>query len=102
MKQKKMCTFEVSRTMLALIIVLIIGLVAAGGVVGYIAGTEVGTSESYSETVEDDNSATVYVTKSGKKFHKKSCKTIKGKDITETTVNKAQNSGYDRCSVCKP
>lgn len=102
MKQKKIYTFEVSKAMLALIMVLVIGLVAASGVVGYISGTEVSTSESYSETVEDDNSATVYITKSGKKFHKKNCKTIKGKDTTETTVNKAQNSGYDRCGVCKP
>jgi hypothetical protein len=44
---------------------------------------------------------TVYVTKTGAKYHKSTCQYLKYSKI-ESTVEKATNSGYTACSVCKP
>lgn len=44
---------------------------------------------------------TVYVTESGKKYHKKNCSIVnegkKGLELAE-----AKKQGYEPCSVCKP
>jgi len=50
-----------------------------------------------SEAVEE----VVYVTKSGKKFHKSSCHYLK-KSRIKTSRSKAVRSGYTACKVCKP
>jgi len=51
--------------------------------------------------VTDNISSTVYVTPSGKKFHKEGCRYIKNKKLTEYTRNEALEK-YDPCSVCNP
>ncbi len=46
-------------------------------------------------------SETVYVTKTGSKYHKSSCRYLKKSKI-KTSKSDAKNSGYSACSVCKP
>ncbi|TXK77864.1 hypothetical protein [Mesonia sp. K4-1] len=43
----------------------------------------------------------VYVTKTGKKFHKSSCRYLKSSKI-KTTKAEAKDAGYTACKVCKP
>jgi len=43
----------------------------------------------------------VYITKTGKKYHKGSCHHLKKSKI-KTTKSKAKESGYTACKVCKP
>jgi len=43
----------------------------------------------------------VYVTKTGKKYHKNNCRYLRQSKI-KTTLSKAQESGYSACKVCKP
>lgn len=46
----------------------------------------------------------VYVTGTeyGKKYHRKSCRTIKRSKKVKLTKSKAKARGYKRCKVCKP
>lgn len=44
----------------------------------------------------------VYVTPSGKKYHRRDCRTIKGHEMKELTVEEAIKDGYGACKVCKP
>jgi len=44
---------------------------------------------------------TVYVTKTGKKYHSENCRSLSHSKI-EITLSKAQEYGYSACSVCKP
>jgi hypothetical protein len=44
---------------------------------------------------------TVYITKTGEKYHKDGCRYLSKSKIT-TTVPDARSSGYTPCSVCKP
>ena len=44
---------------------------------------------------------TVYVTKTGSKFHKSSCRYLKSSKIT-ISLSDAKEKGYTACSVCKP
>jgi len=43
----------------------------------------------------------IYVTNTGKKYHKGNCRYL-SKSKIKTTKSKAQNSGYTACKVCKP
>lgn len=47
------------------------------------------------------NTDTVYVTPTGKKYHKQNCMYAKGKTLTELTRTQAENI-YTPCSVCNP
>ena len=56
-----------------------------------------------SHSVVSDNSPTVYITRSGTKYHKENCRHLtNSNNIIKTTANKAENSGYTPCSICKP
>jgi hypothetical protein len=46
-------------------------------------------------------SKTVYITRTGKKYHKGSCRYLKKSKI-KTTKAKAKKQGYKACKVCKP
>lgn len=50
---------------------------------------------------EKAGAAVVYVTKSGKKFHRKDCRFATG-EVQELSVDAAREKGYEACSVCKP
>lgn len=43
----------------------------------------------------------VYVTKTGKKYHKASCHHLRQSKI-KTTQTEAKKQGYTACKVCKP
>ncbi|MBE6912124.1 MAG: ImmA/IrrE family metallo-endopeptidase [Ruminococcaceae bacterium] len=46
-------------------------------------------------------SQTVYVTPSGRKFHRANCRYVKSKKVTELNRNEAEKN-YDPCSICNP
>jgi len=49
----------------------------------------------------EHNRETVYITKSGNKYHKDGCKYL-SKSKIPISVSEAQEKGYSACSVCKP
>ena len=51
-------------------------------------------------TVKNSTSSTVYITKTGKKYHRSSCRTLKSR--IKTTLKQAKSDGYTACKVCKP
>ncbi len=50
---------------------------------------------------DDANNYTVYVTKSGKKYHKSNCRYVLGKKVSIIKQD-AINQGYTACKHCKP
>ena len=44
---------------------------------------------------------TVYITKSGRRYHRATCRYLSRSKIP-TTLNDAKANGYTVCSVCKP
>lgn len=53
-----------------------------------------------SAPVEDPESETVYITKSGKRYHKADCRHIVGHDVVEKTISEAEQDGYTPCKDC--
>lgn len=51
-------------------------------------------------TVKNSTSNTVYITKTGKKYHRSSCRTLKSR--IKTTLKQAKSDGYTACKVCNP
>ena len=64
--------------------------------------TELTTEQltTVAETTASEQQETVYITKSGKKYHKSDCFYISGRDTTSVTVEEAEQQGYSPCSVC--
>ncbi len=54
-----------------------------------------------SNIILDNNSYTVYVAKTGKKYHSSGCRYL-SKSCIPINSNKAISEGYDPCSVCDP
>ena len=52
-------------------------------------------------TVKKSISNTVYITNTGSKYHKASCRTLKNSMI-KTTLQEAKADGYTACKICKP
>ena len=48
----------------------------------------------------EGNNETVYITKTGDKYHKQDCYYIKGRNTLAITLSEANNQGYLPCSVC--
>lgn len=46
--------------------------------------------------------ATVYVTPSGKKYHRSTCQYVKGRDTKSMSESIAIEAGFEPCSVCNP
>lgn len=57
------------------------------------------TNSKSSTTIKNTNSTIVYVTKTGKKYHKGGCSYLKNSKI-EITLSEAQSKGYTPCSKC--
>lgn len=57
------------------------------------------TTTTSTTTVKNTNSAIVYVTKTGNKYHKSNCSYLKKSKI-QTTLSEAQSQGYTPCSKC--
>ena len=52
-------------------------------------------------TAAEQKDATVYVTKTGEKYHRDGCRYLKKSQI-KTTKREAVKNGYGACKVCKP
>jgi biopolymer transport protein ExbD len=50
---------------------------------------------------QDPQSVTVYITKTGKKYHKDGCRYLAASKI-KTTLKEAKANGYTPCKVCHP
>jgi len=64
-----------------------------------LASTVPGRAAAYTTTEQKD--ATVYITKTGEKYHKAGCQYLKKSQI-KTTKKDAIKNGYGACKVCKP
>lgn len=53
-------------------------------------------------TTPSGQTQTVYVTKSGKRFHRAGCPATKGKKVTALTRSDAIRRGYTACKDCRP
>lgn len=53
-----------------------------------------------SETSNTDNQNNVYVTLSGKKYHKSTCRHIQKSTLIEFSIEDAVNAGYEPCKDC--
>lgn len=60
--------------------------------------TSINNTQTYT-TTENTNSAIVYVTKTGKKYHSAGCSYLKNGKI-EMTLTDAKAQGYTPCSRC--
>jgi competence protein ComEC len=50
---------------------------------------------------KSDSQVTVYITKTGEKYHMGSCRYLKKSKIA-VTLKEVKEQGYDACSVCDP
>lgn len=56
---------------------------------------------SQTHSIEQQKEVTVYITKTGKKYHRDGCRYLSRSKI-KTTKKKAVKSGFGACSICKP
>ncbi len=61
----------------------------------------VGTTQEEFAFAAADSEAVVYVTKTGEKYHRESCRYLSRSKI-KTTLVEAKRRGYTPCKVCKP
>ena len=53
------------------------------------------------QVAQDPQSTTVYITKTGKKYHRDGCRYLSQSKI-KTTLKEAKANGYTACKVCHP
>ena len=53
------------------------------------------------QLAEDPQSVTVYITRTGKKYHRDGCRYLSQSKI-KTTLKEAKPNGYTPCKVCHP
>jgi micrococcal nuclease len=58
-------------------------------------------TEEKAESIEVQNDQMVYITASGKKYHKPGCRYLTG-DYSSVTVEEAKRKGLEPCSLCYP
>lgn len=68
---------------------------------GAASGAYSSSSYDYSYDNDDQNSYTVYITKTGSKYHRAGCRYLRSSKIA-IDVDDAIAQGYDACSVCNP
>ncbi|MCP4213147.1 MAG: hypothetical protein GY765_00755 [bacterium] len=88
-----------------LIVLVAVMFLFSGLAFGIDADTKAGTKVVKAAAKKDSNAKkvdpTVYVTKAGKKYHKKNCKVVKeGKKGIK--LSEAVKKGLTPCAVCKP
>jgi micrococcal nuclease len=81
-------------------IIQILLLVAGIALIGCDKGTSASSSE-VSSGQSQDQSITVHITKTGKKYHMAGCRYLKDSDIPIDLAT-AKAEGYTACSVCNP
>ena len=62
--------------------------------------SKVAVTASYNQATEEDN-GNVVITPTGKKYHLKGCRTVKGV-YKIITIEQAQRLNYTPCEVCNP
>ena len=65
------------------------------------ASTSSSTTTQTTTQANQSNSRTVYITKTGEKYHRSGCKYLR-KSCISTTLSSALAQGYTACSVCNP
>ncbi|MDA3729938.1 ComEC/Rec2 family competence protein [Niameybacter massiliensis] len=65
-----------------------------------ITNTTISNTPVVTKPITSADSTVVYITKTGKKYHKGTCKTLKSK--IESTVKEAKAKGLTACQVCLP
>jgi biopolymer transport protein ExbD len=53
------------------------------------------------QVAQDPQSVTVYITKTGKKYHRDGCRYLSQSKV-KTTLKQAKANGYAPCKVCHP
>jgi hypothetical protein len=77
-------------------------VVAALALVGYAGVAPVPPSiHAHSEAAQDPKSITVYVTKSGERYHRDGCQYLRQSKIA-VSLAEAVSKGFTPCRVCKP
>lgn len=79
--------------------VLLTVLILSIGTISYFIGYNNGFK--YQPQIAADSSPYVYITPSGKCYHRHWCKTIRNTSV-EISVKKAKEKGYTPCKICKP
>lgn len=89
------------RLKIALIIILSL-LLISGAVVASVISYKYGYEQGFADNqpITKDGSKTVYITPSGKKYHKNNCHLLN--DKIEISEKQAQEKGYVPCKNCKP
>jgi competence protein ComEC len=78
------------------LIILILALVMSGAVAAPVP-TQAPPPQRQAQTKEQ----TVYITKTGKKYHRGTCRYLSRSKIP-VSLKDAQSNGYTPCSVCNP
>lgn len=72
---------------------------SSASAISYLVASEAGTVTGPQR--RDEDSITVYVTRTGEKYHRGTCRYLSRSKIP-TTLRDAKRNGYDPCSVCRP
>ena len=59
-------------------------------------------NSSASQGSQAQHSDVVYVTRTGKSYHRSSCRSTSGKSVTSMSRSAAEAAGYSPCRNCKP
>lgn len=80
------------------------GVICAGAffTLGWCLNSALHGAEHASPVPVESPAAIVYVTPSGKKFHRENCQYIKKSETVSMTIEEARAAGYDPCAVCQP
>jgi hypothetical protein len=79
---------------------LLIGILVVGVCLGASRALPLSVGVALS-AAQDPAKITVYITKSGEKYHRDGCRYLSRSKIA-TTLKEAISNGYGACSVCKP
>lgn len=73
-------------------------------IVALLGGMQSTNTETYHhcDVVYQQSEATVYVTRTGTRFHRGRCQYVKNRPTRSMTRTKAVDYGYIACKVCKP
>jgi hypothetical protein len=66
-----------------------------------ISGSAVPAQQPTPQQQPQTKEQTVYITKSGKKYHRDTCRYLSRSKIP-TTLKDAKANGYTACSICRP
>ena len=58
-------------------------------------------NRKYKCVITVKNSSSIYITRTGKKYHRSNCRCL-AKSKIKISLSKAKNQGYTACKICKP